>query len=282
MKTFTKFKNFSYAFLILLTILLPSCSEDAPCKDITCQNSGICIDGKCDCPDGFEGDLCQKKSKLLLKEILLDGVLEESFEYNEDQSIAKKIVYESSDHIVETAYRYTADSIITNGTNSLNTTTFSVKYNRIDSDQIKSEFFTNDISDGFYFVYSSFSQNCGHGKSKTYSSNDISSGESTIDYIDENCSSNRSSINTADNSMVVTIETRNDDKNYYYESTTVNYLKAPNRGNPIRFTVKDKNNEIVNSSSYISSYTYNISDYPAKEIKEYFDGKIEIRTFVYY
>lgn len=31
------------------------------CKNITCQNGGECIDGKCNCPDGYSGKYCQTK-----------------------------------------------------------------------------------------------------------------------------------------------------------------------------------------------------------------------------
>jgi hypothetical protein len=34
-----------------------SCETDA-CKDVTCENGGICVDGDCDCPAGFGGLNC--------------------------------------------------------------------------------------------------------------------------------------------------------------------------------------------------------------------------------
>ncbi len=37
--------------------------EDA-CAKITCMNGGVCKDGKCDCPDGFEGDRCQTSKRV--------------------------------------------------------------------------------------------------------------------------------------------------------------------------------------------------------------------------
>jgi hypothetical protein len=35
-----------------------SCKKDL-CKDTTCLNGGVCDDGKCECPEGFEGDGCE-------------------------------------------------------------------------------------------------------------------------------------------------------------------------------------------------------------------------------
>lgn len=49
--------------VILLTIALftvsfsSSCGDK--CDDVTCLNNGVCDEGVCDCPAGFEGDLCQ-------------------------------------------------------------------------------------------------------------------------------------------------------------------------------------------------------------------------------
>lgn len=48
-------------FLLLLTIFISisqSCRKDA-CETTTCYNNGVCIDGSCDCPDGYSGEQCQ-------------------------------------------------------------------------------------------------------------------------------------------------------------------------------------------------------------------------------
>jgi len=39
---------------------LNSCTEDK-CKDVTCSNGGVCMDGTCDCAAGYEGTTCQTK-----------------------------------------------------------------------------------------------------------------------------------------------------------------------------------------------------------------------------
>ena len=42
------------AFCLLLMI---SCKED-PCDTLICVNDGTCVDGKCQCPEGFIGPTC--------------------------------------------------------------------------------------------------------------------------------------------------------------------------------------------------------------------------------
>lgn len=42
--------------LIVVVLFITSCSD--PCEDIICLNGGICIDGTCDCPEGWTGIDC--------------------------------------------------------------------------------------------------------------------------------------------------------------------------------------------------------------------------------
>ena len=37
--------------LIVVVLFITSCSD--PCEDIICLNGGMCIDGTCDCPEGW-------------------------------------------------------------------------------------------------------------------------------------------------------------------------------------------------------------------------------------
>ncbi len=37
--------------------VLQSCKDE--CKDVTCENGGTCVEGTCDCPDGYAGDTCE-------------------------------------------------------------------------------------------------------------------------------------------------------------------------------------------------------------------------------
>ncbi len=43
------------AFLI---VTYTACTKDS-CKDVLCQNNGICVDGNCKCPSGYGGTNCE-------------------------------------------------------------------------------------------------------------------------------------------------------------------------------------------------------------------------------
>lgn len=42
-----------------LLVTSVACKKKDPCKNTTCLNGGTCIEGKCQCPDGYYGDGCQ-------------------------------------------------------------------------------------------------------------------------------------------------------------------------------------------------------------------------------
>ncbi|MEO0581176.1 MAG: hypothetical protein AAF135_03040 [Bacteroidota bacterium] len=42
----------------LLCLIFYGCEQN-PCEDVMCENGGVCVDGDCDCPEGFFGPECE-------------------------------------------------------------------------------------------------------------------------------------------------------------------------------------------------------------------------------
>jgi hypothetical protein len=45
-------------FVVGMMLAAMGCREE-PCEGVECLNDGICIDGLCDCPEGFTGSRCE-------------------------------------------------------------------------------------------------------------------------------------------------------------------------------------------------------------------------------
>jgi len=58
-----KSKIFQILGVVAITSLgLVSCNTDE-CKDVTCDNGGICVEGTCECLDGYEGTNCETEER---------------------------------------------------------------------------------------------------------------------------------------------------------------------------------------------------------------------------
>lgn len=59
--------------ILLISFFLITCSKDKdPCEGIVCVNGGTCINGVCDCPEGYTGVACGDQdapSKILISKI---------------------------------------------------------------------------------------------------------------------------------------------------------------------------------------------------------------------
>ena len=54
------------SLIALSTIVLTSCDE---CRNVECENDGTCVEGTCECPEGFSGSTCQTEDLCLTQEI---------------------------------------------------------------------------------------------------------------------------------------------------------------------------------------------------------------------
>jgi hypothetical protein len=49
--------RFFFLSIVLAMLSWYGCADD--CENVNCENGGICIDGRCDCPEGFTGQRCE-------------------------------------------------------------------------------------------------------------------------------------------------------------------------------------------------------------------------------
>ena len=55
-------KFFQLMFICGGLAVMNSCNNGDGCEDTTCQNGGICVEGDCQCPDGYSGPNCEISS----------------------------------------------------------------------------------------------------------------------------------------------------------------------------------------------------------------------------
>ena len=51
---------------ICMTLVFTSCDD---CRNVECENGGVCEEGICDCPDGFSGELCEIEDLCITEDI---------------------------------------------------------------------------------------------------------------------------------------------------------------------------------------------------------------------
>jgi hypothetical protein len=73
------------AGLAVVAFTFSSCTTD-PCKDVTCDNGGECVDGDCVCADGYEGTTCQteQRAKFLGSFSVNEACNSGNYSYNSD------------------------------------------------------------------------------------------------------------------------------------------------------------------------------------------------------
>jgi len=52
----------SLMILLLIAVSFLTCTKSDQCKDSSCKNGGVCLNGDCDCPDNYHGVDCSEQT----------------------------------------------------------------------------------------------------------------------------------------------------------------------------------------------------------------------------
>jgi hypothetical protein len=272
-------------FILTILIIVTSCSE--PCDEISCLNDGICVEGICECPDGFTGENCEIQILRLKKRTQING---RSYEvmYNADGYISNDKIFENgTDLLQESSYVYSLDTLFQ--TIDIPPTSPSIlhKIYRQSSNELINERYQRNgsIWDLQERKTTTYNSNCGPTEATSLFPNGLIAYSQTWEYNEENCSMNTTTL-TPDNTLVGKAEASKADGNNPYHYGFDYFIEFPNSNykSVTNYSVfLDPTGEtITNSSSFTSEFQFNDDNYPISETRTYLNGNIEEFTFEYY
>lgn len=278
---------------MILVIFLSSCREGGqlladPCEDVLC-GPGTCIDGDCDCPEGFAGENCEQDLadvELKLKSIKEDGVRKFEYEYTFEGNLLKRTFYNDLGEFQfrsDYSYDQALNILTVENTNSSNNIS-SLNYYQLDENgKLTREFYNASQVLVLSYVYSFF-PDCGISLSQA---TNASGGVSSIvnDLTGNNCDRSESLFDDT-GALTRYREFETDGKNNPILSP-IHYFVDFNLSNTVKFVAADltaaSTGEIPDEDiSYDAVFTYNVNSYPITETRTFYDGRIENYSFEYY
>ena len=165
--------------------------------------------------------------------------------------------------------------------NSSNELASTKKYYDISNNISKREKFNDNDDLVDYRIYNFDDNDCGFISLYYYNPDDSINYLFTYDYIDENCSMTTTRTNS--NYEIINYEEYiRDNMQQSRKSTLIDFFRADNLGNTIKYTIWDENDNINTERSFESVFQYNSGNYPITEIRTYVDSTVENLTFEYY
>ncbi|MGL4362416.1 MAG: calcium-binding EGF-like domain-containing protein [Cellulosilyticaceae bacterium] len=103
-----------FSFLVFIAMISVSCNKGDCNRKKSCENGGVCVDGTCDCPDGFKGINCEQEivCKPLKIEQKYDSLPSKPFmevEYDTEKRMSKAKMFSGNELIT---YSYSGNTIV--------------------------------------------------------------------------------------------------------------------------------------------------------------------------
>ncbi|MEZ4779828.1 MAG: hypothetical protein R2786_10645 [Flavobacteriaceae bacterium] len=213
-----------------------------------------------------------------VKKIIKDGVDQLYYEYDNGK-IKKLTYYYFNDYSI---YDYSdLDTLkVLNYSNDNEDLVGYRKNYKLDENTIRQEYYSSDNLTN-YRIYKYNSNGCGFYEINFYNLNIPSFRKGIFSYT-ENCG--YTAIYYDENNQVISYQDIVTDgkNNPYYTNYVKDFLKVERLHNTVKNIDKNELGEIVNNSSYESTFIYNEFDYPIKETRVYLNGITEVYTFEYY
>lgn len=263
-------KNIFYCLALSVFFVLPSCAIDDMDEVVEMEEMEE------------EPDIEPEVSSILyVKSTARNGIPSTAFEYNADNELAKTTLFLASGKQLSSEYFYDNDTIIvmdyaTNG--ALN----QIRKNYVVNDTLRRR---DAIREGVLKSYSLYifppNSNCGIVSIQSFNADNEGRGETKIDFIDMNCSSESSYYDSDGNLSSRDRLIRNDLANK--SPWKINeFLGYTNHGYVEEYSALDDNDMPIDSLSYRTEIEYNSAGYLSRVIENYLNGKRDTITYEYY
>ena len=221
------------------------------------------------------------QNKLLLKDVVEDGVIASSYEYYQDDKVKTRMIYNNGDLFRTDDYEYTADTTFRMAYDSDDVLYQIVKFFSVSDNVSRVETYDENSELMNYRVYTFSNHVCGFTGLEYFDDADNLICEKTFVYGEDNCSATSNSLNISGEVLSMEEWTR-DGKNQNLQSTLLDFFRAESLGNTTEYKRWDENNILIESLSYESTFEYNSDDYPVSEFRTYTDGTEKNYTYTYY
>jgi len=274
--------KFTY-LLLSICLLLSSCSEEKPlsmsnlCDTVDC-GEGICLNGICDCPEGFLGTNCEKRR---LKTSEQNGAITNEFTYTVENNLLQHKVFSISGTLnSQIDYEVLGDTLLVTTSQPPSNVIFYNKYFLITPNEIGKITLNPNQELLSFFIYE-FSTDCGIMRIE-----DQNSGTITVyEILENNCDYRKT--RTSSNGTLLDVQMVKGDGMKNSRIIALEYFIDFNIGNPATNEMYDlfndpTGNTINENNSYTSVFIYNEQGYPLTEVRTYYDGDNDSLVYTYY